>query len=353
MKFIHIFASDENDKFSSSYINFIEKNFSAEEHLIFIIGKTTIEEKESGCKVKKVSKDFYSLISLIKMMNKSEKIILHGLFSHYLILILFLQPWLLKKCYWVIWGGDLYNHENNKYTPKLQLALKNLRLLFKRFTIKRMKGLITYIDGTYDLALQLYAAKGKYFKCIMYPSNTYKDFEISTSTKQGGRINILIGSSAIPRNNHRYLFGKIKQTVKEEYNAICPLSYGEPDYKNEVIKQGKEILGRNFEPIINFMKHDDYVKFLNEVDVAIYGHKKNQAMGNIITLLGLGKKVYMRNDITSWETLEGLGIKLYAINLEPINNEFPPKIRKQNIKIVRKYFSSETLIMQWKKIFDD
>lgn len=341
MKILHIF-SGEDGKFSIEFSKFIFKNFDSS-HQIVVFNKKVVHEN-----IIILRKNLIGLITIIQKMYNAEKIFIHSL-SISVTVILFFNPWLLKKSYWVIWGGDIYNHQSNKQKSKIKFTIKKL---MKCFTIKRFKGLITYIDGTYDLAVKSYGAKGKYYKCIMYPSNTYKEFPITEQKRERNKINILVGSSSLPRNNHIYLFEKIKQYVNEDYKAICPLSYGDFNYRDEVIKQGKELLGNHFEPINDFMEYEEYIKLLSEVDIAIYGHEKNQAMGNIITLLGLGKKVYMKDDLTSWETLEGLGIKLYAINKEPINSEFPHKIREQNIKIVREYFSNETLILQWKEIFN-
>lgn len=40
-------------------------------------------------------------------------------------------------------------------------------------------------------------------------------------------------------------------------------------------------------------------------------------MGNTITLLGLGKKVYMRSDITPWQLFEDIDVKVYDVaNIE-------------------------------------
>ncbi|MFC6669724.1 hypothetical protein [Marinobacterium aestuariivivens] len=50
-------------------------------------------------------------VALSKSMWQAEKIILHGLFNSHIFYILAFQPWLLRKCSWVIWGGDLYIRE--------------------------------------------------------------------------------------------------------------------------------------------------------------------------------------------------------------------------------------------------
>lgn len=43
-------------------------------------------------------------------------------------------------------------------------------------------------------------------------------------------------------------------------------------------------------PIVDFMDFNEYINFLSTIDIAIFNHKRQQGMGNIITLLGMGKK---------------------------------------------------------------
>jgi len=73
-------------------------------------------------------------------------------------------------------------------------------------------------------------------------------------------------------------------------------------------------------------------------------------MGNIITLLGMGKKVYMRNDITPWKTLKDIGVDIFnvsTISLEPQSE----KVIENNSQKIKSYFSEEKLVEQLKKIF--
>jgi dTDP-N-acetylfucosamine:lipid II N-acetylfucosaminyltransferase len=60
-------------------------------------------------------------------------------------------------------------------------------------------------------------------------------------------------------------------------------------------------------------------------------------MSNTITLLGLGKKVYMRNDVTQFVLFKKLNIEVFEIenlDLEPTNSY----LRDQNIEKVKNYF---------------
>src|SRR5690606_38136182 len=126
--------------------------------------------------------------------------VLHGLFNPKILLILFLMPWQLKKCYWVMWGGDLYVYQFGEKNWKWRV-----REFLRRPVIKNMGHLVTYIPGDVELARQWYGAKGEYHECLMYLSNVV-DPDIIQAAQAGleehkGQ-NILVGNSADPINNH-------------------------------------------------------------------------------------------------------------------------------------------------------
>ena len=43
---------------------------------------------------------------------------------------------------------------------------------------------------------------------------------------------------------------------------------------------------RKFKPLVDFMPFDEYLNLLAKVDIAIFNHKRQQAMGNTTILLG-------------------------------------------------------------------
>jgi len=65
-------------------------------------------------------------------------------------------------------------------------------------------------------------------------------------------------------------------------------------------------------------------------------------MGNLIQLLGLGKKVYLNPETSQWNLLQNLGIKVYDINRD-IDLNIDSEELKNNKKIVKEYFSPENL----------
>lgn len=345
-KVLHVMHAE---KFIEPFIEFVEENFDDFEsrHEFFIWGdkskfriKSRLNLKNSN--KRKIEKLRY-IFSMVFAIKKAEKIILHGLFVQWHLIILSLMPWNLKKCYWVIWGGDLYTHKLSKRS----LGWWKNELL-RHFIISRIGHFITHIEGDYKLTQQWYGTKGVWHECFMYPSNLYHESPVLIMQHEG--INILLGNSADPSNNHIDALEKLRPYAAENIQIFCPLSYGDAEYANQVADYGKSIFGGKFNPLLEFMKFDDYKKLLARIDIAIFNHKRQQGMGNTTTLLGLGKKVFMRDDVTPYSMFEKIGIKVFPIsdfNLSLIGED----TSLSNKNAVMRYFSKSQLKEQWAAIY--
>jgi hypothetical protein len=282
---------------------------------------------------------------LVPYFNQAKKILLHGIFTKSIVNFFFLNPIFLKKSLWVIWGGDLYyDNKYNSFNP-----IKNFYIFRKKNIISKLHGLITYVKGDYELARKWYGAEGKYYECFMYPSNLYKEYKIQQKIHDS--INIQVGNSAFSNNNHIDVFEKLYKFRDENIRIYAPLSYGSFKYAQQVISVGQSMFGDKFIGMTDFMAFDEYLDFLSNIDIAIFNHERQQAMGNKITLLGLGKKVYMRNNITPWNTFSEKGIQVFDIkNIELLRLD--ENIRQQNMVRVKEYFSQENYKKQLENIFD-
>ena len=357
MKYLHIMR---NDKFINLFIDFINKNFSKEENTFFIMdGLETIEvlnEKNvksyisKGRNLKGILKKVILLLQLpilyIKLFNyckKSKKIYFHALGDPRLIIFLFVFRNFLKKSYWLVWGGDLYSYIYRKQ--------KKIFYKIEDYVKGNMKGYITQVEGDFQLAQEWFKANGKFYYCFGYPSNLYKEMDLKEIEKK--ELWIQIGNSADPSNNHLEILEKLSKFKNMNIKLFCILSYGgNEEYKNQVIKKGLELFKDKFYPILNFMEFDEYMNFLSSLDIAIFAHNRQQAFGNIISLLSMKKTVYLKETVTTFETLKELGIevKLFEklINLEKIDEN----ILENNKRIIKENFSEEKLIEQWKNIFN-
>jgi dTDP-N-acetylfucosamine:lipid II N-acetylfucosaminyltransferase len=343
-KYIHIFP---NEKFISTFIEKLDFYFNIEEHyFIYLEGKNVrelpIESRENNLIISSLKEFLIKKKIIYEKFRVSDKIFIHGLYKWYFILFLNFKKDILFKSYWIIWGSDLYQYQNKSISGQI-------KTYFRKRIIQKVGSFVTYVYGDYNLAQKWYNAKGIYHECFIYPSNLYKEYNIKP--KEHSTINLQIGNSADPSNNHIEVLKQLMKYKDENIQLLTPLSYGDKEYTKDIIENGKEFFEDNFIPLTELMPFQKYLEFLSKIDIAIFGHKRQQAMGNIITLLGLGKKVYMRRDITSWQLFQNIGVKVFDvenIDLELIDEH----TKRDNQQKIKKYFSEKSYICQLKKIFE-
>lgn len=343
---LHIF--NDQKKFSKDFFDFLLKNdFDLSTHSLFHYGKNDIYYDKFNMPYL-----FASLFSpgkhikLLSLMFSNQKIIVHSLASPWLLLSLYLFPALNKKVYWAIWGKDLYYYK----LLKKRYFYHDIYEFFRKNVFRNIGNTIVYVKGDYELAQKWYGVKARNIDCFMYPSNLYKEYDIKEKRHAG--INIQIGNSAETTNNHFEVFDQLLKYKDSDISIYAPLSYGNQNYAKKVIERGKELFGDKFIPLTEFMPYEKYLEFLGNIDMVIFGHKRQQALGNSIILLGLGKKIYMRNDITPWQFFADISVKVYNsenIDLDLLDNS----TREENIKNIKAYFSEKRLVEQLQKLFED
>ncbi|MCQ4240362.1 TDP-N-acetylfucosamine:lipid II N-acetylfucosaminyltransferase [Stutzerimonas stutzeri] len=342
MKILHIGSCDN---IITDFVGLIKGSFNFSGHEFLLDSNMADKDLPLSSNVhlagrSKIGRLIHLAKCLIKM-HQANKIIIHGLTDIRLVQILFFCPWLLKKCYWIIWGGDLYVFRQGEQTKRWRKEE-----FFRRPVIKNMGNLVSYIKGDVDLARLWYGAKGVYHECIMYTSNLYKEYAVQP--KKNNSINILVGNSADAGNNHEEALAKLLPFRDKDISIYVPLSYGDQVYAQQVIGFGKEWFGDKFKPLTEFIPFQKYLELLGSIDIAIFNHKRQQAMGNTIVLVGLGKTVYLRSDVTQWQLFQDMGIvvgdTLRFSSLGRVCSD-------DNKSKVREYFSKGNLINQLERIF--
>lgn len=351
--YIHIM---HNEKFINEFTKFINCNFANKEHLFLIINGVSekilkINESKNiivyKTKYKNVIMEYINIIKFLKKyLHNSKKIYIHGIFEKYLLIFFFIFRKYLKKSNWIIWGGDLYSYRNRK-----KGFLRKIYYKMEDYVKGNFKGYITHIKGDYELAKKWYGAKGKYYDCFMYPSNLYKNLDIKEIKKE--YIAIQVGNSAIETNNHFEILKKLENYKNQNIKIYCPLSYGNKRYAKKVIKRGNELFGEKFIPMTEFLEYSKYLEFLSQIDIAIFAHDRQQAVGNITSLLSMKKTVYLKERVTTYSMLKELGVKVKLFDILDSLERFEDDILEKNKEIIRERFSEKRLIEDWKKIFED
>lgn len=334
------------DKFIPPFIDLIREEVSGSSNFFSIRGDTHRFPYTSGADTKYRKNNIRAYLGLLLDMYRSDKIVLHGLFDNRLVAVLFFNPWLLKKCYWVLWGGDYFSYKKKKETLQQKLVE-----FFRHAVISRIGHLVTYMPGSVEIVRDWYHARGQFHECLAYTSNTVNVADTKPKGGYNRPIKVLIGNSANPSNRHFDILEKLTPYAGEDLMVYAPLSYGDAEYGREVIEKAHCILGDKFIPMTNLIPHGEYQAFLDDIDIALFNHNRQQAMGTIINLLGMGKKVYMPSDIASWDFLASKGIEVYDVqDFSGFDDNFFSAANQDKISA---YFSRENLVRQWKGILDD
>jgi len=341
-KVLHICRAE---KFIPPFIDLVQANFDSALHEFVIFGDHEKYSSEGRSGVLRVERGFAgktaAKVRLIVQMHRADRIILHGLFTRAVIKMLFFMPWLLKKTYWFIWGNDLYGRRDADAKP-------GLKDFSRRFVIRHLGHLVTHVPGDIELAREWYGAGGKAHHCLMYTSNLFSDPGVGEAITDF--VEIQVGNSADPSNNHLEVFEKLASLQTDNFRVLVPLSYGDQQHARWVISAGKELFGDRFVPLTDFMPLAQYQAFLATIDIAIFNHNRQQGLGNLISLLGMGKKVYLRRGISTASLLSSLEIEWFdveKVDLSPI----PEVSRESNTQRVRQIFSKSKLIAQLDDLF--
>ncbi|MCK9217040.1 MAG: TDP-N-acetylfucosamine:lipid II N-acetylfucosaminyltransferase [Firmicutes bacterium] len=354
MKILHIFKNT-NKKFYKPYIEFINKNFILKDH------KFMIEVYNNSVSIDKISnveyirkKDYFKLIL---KMYKADKIILHSLMSPRIMILLFLQPWFLKKCYWVVWGADLYYYKE----PRMSLR-KKIHESMRKLVIKNMGNVCTLVKGDYDLAKKWYGVKGGYFKAAYVSDKGIKSrnkiiSNLNYLSLKNDKVRVIVGNSATPTNNHIEVFNILKKFKDENIEIVCPLSYGDMKYAKRIKDYGYSLFKNKLISLDTFMDMEDYMLYLSKIDIGIFNNNRQQGMGNIFSMLHLGKKVYIRNDTTMWEEIIKYR-QLVVFDIKEIEKmdferfkQLDTIIAKENMRKCKESSNSNHAKEIWTKIF--
>ena len=334
----------DNDKFLPPLIQLIEQEFGIENHLFLLKsgmadGLLALDQQN----VKVMPKSFAYYWQVAKAMQQADKIMLHSIGDSMLVRLLFMMPWVLPKCHWVFWGSDLYIYESPNKDWKWKI-----NEFFRRRVIKKIGFLVNEIPGEQVLVRDWYGAQGHHYPCFAYLSNVFHPTPFTPEAHDWTAI--IVGNSADPSNHHLEMFELLKPYADQNIRVYVPLTYGAgQDYIQQVIVAGETLFGENFYPLQSHMAFDDYLKLLTNIDIAVFGHRRQQAMGNIRTLLGFGKKVFMRQELTSAESLALYGIKTFDLSEFSIEENFAEKAKNQ--QLMQTHFSVERLKRDWEMIF--
>lgn len=339
------------EKFAFDYIQKINKLFGRERHSFYIYGKKVENELEDLEFENVIFIDKYSKIKrffiLRRAFMESHKVIIHLLPSSRFLLgtiDCFINKY-SDKFFWNIWGADLYNSyfRNKKYS---------VSEIMRRFFIRNVKA-VGYIPSDYEFLKQHYKTNAKfYLASYMYD---FFDIESKSDTQV---VNVMIANSATKECQHKEAIDLLSEYSNLEFKVFCILSYPKSnvEYRDCIIDYGREKLGGKFIPVIDYMNYKQYQDLLSTIDIAIFNHNRQQGLGNIASLLYLGKKVFINPENGCKDYFERLGAVVFDINQlneNDLKKDDIEEFKDKNKKCIQDFFSDEQFKKRWELIFED
>ena len=166
---------------------------------------------------------------------------------------------------------------------------------------------------------------------------------------------ILLGNSATLTNNHLDVFEKLKGFPLEKRKLIVPLSYGDMSYAKKVVTVGSRSFPENFEPLVDFLSLKEYNRYISRCSVVIMGHRRQQAVGNVLVMLYRGAKVYLDKNNTLYAYLKRIGLAVYSVqeDLDQGNDQvfsaLPTLAKQTNRAILEAEIGQDVLLADLKK----
>jgi len=296
--FVHIFASQTT--YSWTLLNLLEGELDLEDH-IFVFGLGRDHPMEYQYSPFMQEHIFYlknprNLIQILKLIFKSEWIYIHLLSYDPTLLFWFLNKQLLRKATWIVWGSDIY-----AFQKQYQSLRTRVYEWLRRQIIPVFPEIAAFVREDFELITSIYGSKARYIP-ILYPLPvSLKQLNNIVAPARSDDVIVMTGNSGDPTNNHLEIFGLLSHFGNENMKIVCPLAYGgTEEYRQLVISKGISTFGKNFVPWLEMKSKEEYAQQLAGVDIAIMNHKRQQGLGNILALLYLGKKVFLRPDTTSY-----------------------------------------------------
>ena len=366
IKFLHIIRPSES--VSYSIIKIINDNFNKEEHKFLINRRVPLETCGKLMQFEIV--DFFiqgaTKIARIKYfynrLNNADHIIWHGLYAGYGKLIMekkelfFLSFFnkFLKKITWVPWGMDLYEWKvDTSELRGIDFIKATIGNMLSRLIRENVANVVTIFPPDAEGYKEQFNSDITIFDGSYSAPNFIEDIERTRPIhrKNSKYINILLGHTANPWNKHFEALNNLSKFRDENIRIYIPLSYGvDRDYANSVKEYANKLFGNKAICIFREMNLENYIRFLWSIDVAYFLLERQAALGNLMRLIYMGKRIYLPSNTVMYDFFRSQDIDIADANtviqktfdefIKPINNTTPPQYildRTNPNKVVEKW----------------
>lgn len=308
----------------------------------FIILRSDWKNKHASVdeQTTEVSADKYGYSFVLRSIHSND-IILHYLLDNHKANIISLAPSDTLH-FWCFYGTEVYQQtpyfRKNLYGPESKKLLRTLPEIKFRYELRKLFYQIGKFEKT---PLQSLKEAIPHIRSILWyvgeeieqiktkmelpPWKFFQFFEpndiIPEGTKKVNPLSrkILLGNSATIENNHLDALRSLRLAADAGYAVTLPLTYGQfPRYKKKIKSRFANDLGNHVDFLEKHLSLDDYYSHLLEFPTAVFLHRRQQALGNILFLLYAGTKIYLSesNVIYKWLTANQIKVSIFEADFE-------------------------------------
>jgi hypothetical protein len=310
-----------------------------------------------------------------------DKVVFHP-FNYYspFFLKLLLQRFPQVRVYWVCWSYELYNasHLNinlyDSFSRKYVDGKRKQSQFARQLAGSIYHGLVNGMPIVYNREKYFHKAYRKihYFasflpsdysfmkdisgnSSIKYLPFSYLSLEeiipdLSKEPAAGNKI--MLGHAASPDANHFELIARISE-INPFFSIFLPLAYGDHDYGNLIKNKARHVF-KDCEILETKLSPESYYQKLTSVGWAVFNVKVQQALGNILSLIWLGVKVFLDENTSSYKDLKDWGITVYStqqdLNKKELTEKLDESLVKKNRDKLWELFKEEEVSRKWQPI---
>lgn len=257
------------------------------------------------------------------------------------------------------WGHDIYYFINKReYLPETR-AIRRLSCMDGKFGFLKSvyRGLrqdlttnrwfpvdrslraflsVDYIVPVIDEDYLLFASKFHRFPLPRMLPFSYGSTDATFAVLGDSLVDdecILVNNSATSEGNHVDILQKLKE-IGVQNRLVVPLNYGNPVYGTIVRDRGRELFGERFKSLDIFMEFNRYLCELRHCRYAVMGHRRQQAVGNVVTALLLGAKVFFLKDSPVYRFFVKQGAYVFVLETA-VAEDFRSPLNEQAVAVNR------------------
>jgi len=275
-------------------------------------------------------------INIRKELRQADRVVFHGFVPNtkWFLMLSTCQD-IFDKAIWVIWGIDLYNYKRrersmldrwrNKMEKRFRERLRYPVVLNEADIpiYKKEFGTQSVMCASYGFMKQRFMQMDR----IIAERETQDKMQAMQdgSTQETRKaLNIQVGNNGFPFNRHRQIFEKLEHILEGEHHddikVHVPLSYGNGTlcdnftYVTAVQNYARKKYPNQVNLMTDMISNVEYTMHLAQMDVAVFNAPRHNALGNMLQLIYMGKKIYMTRESPLFDEFRKIGFIIHDIN---------------------------------------